>query len=85
MAFKTEISKLLSPLKYVSGLRYTVIDGAGGYFENVLKIGELSTYSVTFITKSGVFKVGGSDLKVVKFCDGDLALKGTISLIERCE
>ncbi len=85
MAFRKEITGVLSPLKFPSGLIFTVIDGAGGYFENVLKIGELSTYSVTFLTKGGVFKVNGKDIKIVKYCDGDLVLKGTITGIERCE
>ncbi len=85
MAFKKEITGILSPLKFPSGLIFTVIDGAGGYFENVLKIGELSTYSVTFLAKSGVFKVSGKDIKIVKYCDGDLAIKGTLTMIERCE
>ncbi len=85
MAFKKEILNFLTPLKTPFGFRYTVVDGVGGYFENVLKIGEISTYSLTLLYKRGVFTVSGYDLEVTKYCDGDLAVSGVITKIEREE
>ncbi len=84
MAFKKEILDLLNPFKVPYSFRYTVVDGFGGYFENVLKIGEISTYSVTLLVKRGIFKVSGEDLKIIKYCDGDLAIGGNIFMVERC-
>ncbi len=85
MAFKKEILDFFSVLKIPYSFRYTVIDGRGGYFENVLKIGEISTYSLTLLSKSGAFRISGQDLKVVKYCDNDLAVDGKIFKVERCE
>ncbi len=85
MAFKKEILDFFHAYLVPYSFRYTVIDGTGGYFENVLKIGEISTYSLTLLSKSGAFIVSGKDLKVVKYCDGDLAVGGRIFKVERCE
>lgn len=85
MAFKKEIIDCISPLKTVYGFRYTVVDGLGGYFENVLKIGEISTYSLTLLCKYGVFNISGDCLKITKYCDGDLAVSGKITKVERVE
>lgn len=84
MAFKKEIQEFLNPFKVPFRFKYTIIDCFGGYFENVLKIGEISTYSVTLLLKCGVVKVVGNNLMVVKYCDGDLAIKGDILKVERC-
>lgn len=85
MAFKKEILDCLSPVRAAFGFRYTVVFGTGGYFENVLKIGEISTYSVTLLAKSGVYRVCGQELKLLKYCDGDLAIGGCIDKVEKCQ
>lgn len=85
MAFKKEIIDCISPLKKVYGFRYTVVYGFGGYFENVLKIGEISTYSLTLLCRQGVFNISGEGLKITKYCDGDLAVLGNVRKVERVE
>lgn len=84
MTLKNEIADFLNPLRSVYAFSYTVYDGVGGYFENVLKISGISTYCLTFTVKNGTVNVWGSDLKIVKFTKGDVAVKGKINKVERC-
>lgn len=85
MALKKDVFDCLSPIRAAFGFRCTVVFGMGGYFENVLKIGEISTYSVTLLAKSGVYRVCGQKLKLLKYCDGDLAIGGHIDKVEKCQ
>ncbi len=83
MAFKNEINKFITSLTDVFDLKYTLIDGKGVYFENVVKICDISTYRVTLCYKKGIYVVCGNGIYVGKYCDGDLAILGDVERVEK--
>lgn len=83
MAFNKEIQNYLSPVYDAFSFKYTLIEGVGAYFENVLKICEISTYSVTLSTKKGLYSVCGDGLKIRKYYSGDLAICGNVTRVEK--
>ncbi|MBQ7923962.1 MAG: YabP/YqfC family sporulation protein [Clostridia bacterium] len=62
----------------VSGARYTVVVGGGGYFEGVKTVGDFSPEKiVVHFPRFGV-EICGEKLAIKKYCDGDLELSGKI-------
>ncbi len=64
-------------------IRYTVVDGEGGYFQNVKRLVAFSSERVVFGGRKGQVTVEGSDLSLGKYCDGDVAVFGNIEGVFR--
>lgn len=82
MGFEKEIAKIVNPLKQPYFFRYSVVYPVGAHFEGVVKIGQISTYSVTLVIKNHLVRVCGSSLSVERFEDSDLVLSGRITAVE---
>ncbi len=64
-------------------IRYTVIDGQGGYFQNVKRLETFTEELIVFRGgKSGV-RVEGKGLSLGKYGGGDAAVRGKIDKVER--
>lgn len=84
MRLFSEISKTLAAegLDF-SRVQYTVIDGKGGYFQNVKKIVEFSETKIVVAGKKGAVCVEGEGLALGKYFAGDLVVYGDIARAER--
>lgn len=88
IAYNKEMN-LLSEIKRQLGaasgscMQYTVVDGVGGYFQNVRKIREFSPEKILLEGKSALFSVIGERLSVGKYLGGDLIVNGQIERVER--
>ncbi len=81
----TLLSEILNSISSEAGIRirYTVVDGQGGYFQNVKRISEFSQTKIVFCgTKSGVC-IEGEDLVLGKYCGGDALVHGKIKRVEQ--
>ena len=61
--------------------RYTGVVGGGGYFEGVKALGDFSPEKVCVYYARACVEVMGKDLRIAKYCDGDLRLDGKISSV----
>lgn len=83
--------KLIGEIKKLIGstgclrIEYTVVDGGGGYFENVKRILEFSENAVVLGGKKGSLRVEGKGLSLGKYFGGDLMVRGEILKVERGE
>ncbi len=68
-----------------SRVQYAVIDGRGGYFQNVKEIREFSDTAIVFRGGKGGVRVEGEHLALGKYFGGDATVLGDISRVERCE
>lgn len=68
-----------------SRVQYAVIDGRGGYFQNVKEIREFSDTAIVFRGGKGGVRVEGERLALGKYFGGDATVLGDISRVERCE
>ncbi|MGN0822178.1 MAG: YabP/YqfC family sporulation protein [Candidatus Gallimonas sp.] len=66
-------------------VQYTVVDGRGGYFQNVKKIGEFSPQRIVFLGKKSRVVVEGEGLSIGKYYAGDASVIGKIVRVEREE
>ncbi len=66
-------------------VQYTVLDGRGGYFQNVKKLAEFSDSAIVFRGGKGALRVEGSGLSLGKFYAGDATVVGDIVKVERVE
>lgn len=66
-------------------VQYTVVDGRGGYFQNVRRLLEFSPACIVLAGKKGRVRVEGQGLSLGKCCMGDVAVLGDICKIEREE
>ncbi len=67
-----------------SGQFRAVLFGDGAvYFESVKAIGGYTEKEVYLILKKGGIKIKGEGLYIKKYCAGDVAVCGKISIIER--
>ena len=64
-------------------VQYTVIDGKGGYFQNVRRMTEFSSERIVFAGKKGAVQVEGEGLSLGKYFAGDAAVKGNVKRVER--
>lgn len=81
----TLFAEILNSLSSEAGIRiqYTVVDGQGGYFQNVKRISEFSQTKIVFCgAKSGVC-VEGEELVLGKYCGGDALVHGKIRKVEQ--
>ena len=84
MRLFSEIEKILGEADS-SRVQYTVLDGGGGYFQNVKKILEFSESAIVFKGRRGTVRVEGEKLSLGKYYMGDAVVRGTISRVETCE
>lgn len=66
-------------------VQYTVIDGGGGYFQNVKKLLEFSPERLVLKGARGRLNIEGERLSLGKYFQGDLVVRGKIIKIEREE
>lgn len=85
MRLFSEIEKILGGEEDSSRVQYTVLDGGGGYFQNVKKILEFSENAIVFKGRRGSVRVEGERLSLGKYYLGDAVVRGRISRVERCE
>lgn len=83
MRLFTEIRKTLSAEESVARVLYTVVDGGGGYFQNVRRLTEFSPSRIVMRGREGTLLVEGEQLSLGKYFAGDLVVRGTIKRIER--
>lgn len=82
MTLFNEILRLFSSEAGVS-IQYTVIDGQGGYFQNVKRMTGFSDTQIIFCGKKGGVCVEGVDLTLGKYCGGDALVYGKIKKVEQ--
>lgn len=69
----------------VLGLRYTVLAGKGGYFQNIKGIGCFSPCEITLCLSRGEVKITGRGLFIKKYCENDALIGGEILCVSRQE
>ena len=84
MRLGSEILRALSA-ETGGGVQYTVLDGQGGYFQNVRRVLEFSDTTIVLRGRSGSVRVVGKRLSLEKYSGGDVAVKGDIERVERVE
>lgn len=86
MGLFSEISKALKVEGLTSSrVQYTVIDGRGGYFQNVKRLLEFSEIKIVLKGKKGAVSVEGEKLSLGKCFAGDVTVLGDIHKIERLD
>ena len=85
MRLFAEIERALGQEGISLRVQYTVLDGRGGYFQNVKRILEFSDTAVVFSGKKGALRVEGSGLSLGKYFAGDATVLGNITKVERIE
>ena len=58
---------------------FTVVPSFGGYFRSIKSIAEYSDVKIVLLQKKSVITVEGSGLEVVKYCEEDVFIKGSIT------
>ena len=64
-------------------VQYTVVDGRGGYFQNVKRLTEFSETRIVLRGKKGAVSVEGEGLSLGKYFAGDVKVLGDIVKVER--
>lgn len=85
MRLFSEIGKAFGGEEDFSRVQYTVLDGGGGYFQNVKKILEFSDEAIVFSGKRGAVRVEGEALSLGKYYLGDAVVYGKILRVSRCD
>ena len=85
MRLFSEITRALGREEDFSHVQYTVLDGGGGYFQNVKKILEFSENAIVFSGKRGAVRVEGEGLSLGKYYLGDAVVQGNILRVSRCD
>lgn len=85
MRLFSEISKALAAEGVSARVQYTIVDGKGGYFQNVKKLLEFSDDKIVFRGKKGTVCVEGQGLSLGKYFAGDATVLGDIRKVERAE
>ena len=83
MRFREEIIRKLGGEGETSRIGYTVIDGKGGYFQNVKRLLEFSSGKIVLKGRKGAVFVEGENLSLGKFSGGDVAVLGNIMRVSR--
>lgn len=69
----------------IGRIHYSVLDGRGGYFQNVKAISEFSERAIVLAGKRGGVRIEGERLSLGKYCGGDATVLGDIRRVERCD
>lgn len=85
MGLLSEIKKNFSSEESAFRVQYTVVDGGGGYFQNVKRLLEFSPTVIVLKGGKGSLRVEGENLSLGKYFQGDLVVHGTILKVERAE
>ena len=85
MRLFSEIASALGQSEDSARVQYTVLDGGGGYFQNVKKILEFSENAIVFAGKKGAVRVEGERLNLGKYYLGDAVVRGNIVRVSRCD
>lgn len=86
MRLFSAIRAALAPEGYeLTRVQYTVIDGRGGYFQNVRRLLEFSEEKVVLAGKKGRVSVEGSALSLGRCSEGDVTVLGNIARVSREE
>jgi 5-keto 4-deoxyuronate isomerase len=86
MRLFSEISRALTEEGISPGrVQYTVIDGKGGYFQNVKRLLEFSDTAIVLTGKKGAVRVEGEKLSIGKYYAGDATVLGDIRRVERVD
>ena len=85
MRLFSEIERALGSSEDSSRVQYTVLDGGGGYFQNVKKILEFSQETIVFSGRRGAVRVEGEQLSLGKYYLGDAVVHGNIVRVSRCD
>ena len=85
MRLFSEIAEALAAEGESLRVQYTVVDGRGGYFQNVKRLTEFSDEVVVFTGKKGSVRVTGAHLSIGKYFAGDATVLGDIIKVERVE
>ena len=85
MRLFSEIERALGHEEDGSRVQYTVLDGGGGYFQNVKKILEFSENAIVFSGRRGAVRVEGERLSLGKYYLGDAIVYGNIVRVSRCD
>lgn len=84
MKFIKEIlSQISSGADTSFAFQFYIAEGYGGYFQNVKGVGRLSSEEIILLFKTGALIVGGENLVVKKYCDGDMLIEGNILRVEK--
>lgn len=84
MRLFSEIEKVLGAGDSLR-VQYTVVDGKGGYFQNVKRILEFSETKIVLKGKKGAVCIEGTGLSLGKYFAGDVAVAGDIAKVERLD
>ena len=85
MGLLSEIKKNFSAEGSAFSVQYTVVDGGGGYFQNVKRLLEFSPETVVLKGGKGSLRIEGENLSLGKYFQGDLIVHGMIKKVERGE
>ena len=85
MRLLSEIKKNFSAEGSAFRVQYTVVDGGGGYFQNVKKLKEFSPQRIVLGGGKGSLTIEGQNLSLGKYFQGDLVVHGTICKVERSD
>lgn len=82
MEFLREIAGVLGAADAFR-IHYAVVDGRGGYFENVARLAFFSDREIVLKGRKGCVRVEGEGLSLGKYYAGDLVIYGNILHIGR--
>ncbi len=82
MRFFAEIVKALGA-ETGAGVQYTVVEGQGGYFQNVKRLETFTGSLIVLRGGKGGVRIEGRDLSLGKYGGGDAAVKGEIFKVEK--
>ena len=85
MRLFAEIERALGREEDSSRIQYTVLDGGGGYFQNVKKILEFSENLIVFAGRKGAVRIEGEHMSLGKYYLGDALVRGNIIRVSRCD
>lgn len=85
MRLFSEIEKVFGGEEDSTRVQYTVLDGGGGYFQNVKKILEFSDCAIVFSGRRGAVRIEGENLSLGKYYLGDAVVYGRILRVSRCD
>ena len=84
MEFLKEIAKALgADAAGAFRVQYAVLDGKGGYFQNVKRLAQFSETEIVLRGRQGALRVEGENLSLGKYFAGDLIIEGRIVRVER--
>ena len=84
MEFLKEIAKSLgADGAGVFRVQYTVVDGKGGYFQNVKRLVTFTEREIVLRGREGAVRIEGEGLSLGRYFAGDLVIMGDIIRVER--